>query len=251
MASLEHIFHQSCEVYAPTDTTGDDFSAQTEPSGTKDILQPEKPKFSGIDFGDRDTWNRCVSIVSELQKYGEDRLANHILGLPEDSTRSYVEEYILDQDVVYTARSYGLPDDIPEEVIDELLEKEVDEKFKTKARALGLREDATGNQIYEQEMKLRAQALGLAEDTSYGDIWRAETEQKRKLIFAALGIGEDKPWDWEDVLSRILCLSSSEPADAYVERILEVRKWYIDNLIFEGSKQLLSDTNHENENVTK
>lgn len=223
MAPPEHNFRRAQVVIAPDDDSG---------GKARGGASLEGMQLHGTDFGDRERWNKAVAIVSELQKYGEDKSANRVLGLPDDTEWDKVEKYIYNQEMIYVARAYGLPDDTPREVIDELLQKEEDEKLQEKAHTLGLPQNATGNQIFEKEMALRAQKVGLSENAEWRNIWQAEKEQKRMKIFDALGIRtDDKNWDWETVLRRALCVSGCETAEDYVERIQEIRAWHIERLV--------------------
>lgn len=194
--------------------------------------EPETAKLKGTDFGDRSRWNKVISIVQELEKYGAHEQVAHILGLPEQTTWDDVEAYISNQDAVYVARAYGLPDDTPENVIDELLNKEDEEQRKVRARSVGLSEDARWDVISKQETAIQAKALGLPETVHHSEVWGAEKERKRKIVFEALGIQENSRWDWEDVLERALCISGSPPtAEDYVKRIQEVREWHIERVV--------------------
>lgn len=229
---LHHILHQSHVNFPPNSNIGDDASRQTTEDNRTNRLPLEQPNLHGIDFGNRATWNKIVTTVSELQKFGADALANRILGLPENTTGKQVEVYIYQQDAIYIARDYGLSDDISEEVIDELLREEETEKLKAAARLLGLPQDSTGNQIHEQEMRLRAKKLGLPENVSWAEIWAEEKEQKRKKVFECLGIQEESSWDWEDLIRRALCISGIRlTTEDYVKRIEEVRTWHIERIV--------------------
>jgi hypothetical protein len=224
LASPE-ILHQPRTVFGPDDESGSDLIGQPK---------YEFPQLKGIDFGDRESWDKAVTVASELRTLGAEDLANSLLGLPEGTPEDEADRYIYHQEAIYVARHYGLPDDTPVEVIDKLIEAEEMETYRATARSLGLPEDATGDQISEKERQMRAQKVELPEDAKWGEIWRAEEEQMRKAIFEVLGIREDDTtWDWEDVLRRALCVSYPETPEAYIERIQEIREWRIAQLVKE------------------
>ena len=204
-------------------------------SGYGNLTNPEHPQLSGIDFGERTMWNQTVDVIHELEQYDALTEANHILGLPEDTSWKQIKRYIDRQDYKYLARHFGLPEDSDEGVVYERLEREEEKKeeetWLARVKALGLPEETTEKEVHEVERKNKARELGLHGDAPWSEIYRAERAKKRKMICDVLGINEDMHWDWEDVLRRALCLSGSASTEDVIGRIQQIRREHIKQVV--------------------
>lgn len=217
----------SAEVgHTPSDAARQGSSEERQ--STPDVVQ-------GTDFCNRATWDRVVNVVHQLRQYDARELAASTLGLPTDIPWPQIDAYIDAQDYVYLARDFGLPEDAPQDNIEERLQQEEREKWLAHVRSLDLPDDATGKDVDDAERSIRARRLGLDATAAWGDIWRAEKENRLQRVLEALGIEARAHWDWEDVLQRALCVSGDITADRYIERIQEIRAWHISQITEKGS----------------
>jgi hypothetical protein len=197
------------------------------------LTEREQSGLKGTDFGTRSRWSSVYDVIDELHSYGDKNSATQLLGLPTDSTWEQIELYMMDQDRLYQARQFDLPEDAPLHQIEEFLQKERDELLAEKARSLGLPETATKAEVADAERRQRASAVGLSPESPWPEIYHLEMEQRQRTILDALGLAVGKPWSWETILMRALCMGEHATVKDIITRIQSIRIQHVTALVQE------------------